>query len=878
MLRVTCSFLLAVGLTFGGFAEAQVAAPPPTPGEVLGFEPGDDYQLALWDELIPFYEQLAAASDRVEMRQIGETVLGKPLFVLFVSSPGNLAELDRHRENARALAHAEIPEEEAVRISREGKAVVWIDAGLHATEVAPAQMAPLLAHRIATEESEEVRKIRDEVILILMPCMNPDGLDIVASWYRRNLKTPFETTRPPELYHHYVGHDNNRDWFMNNMPETAAVSRMLYHEWFPQIVYNHHQTGPAWARIFLPPFADPVNPRIHPGVTTSVNLIGSAMANRFAMKKMPGAVSDMIYSMWWNGGMRTVPYFHNMIGLLTETSHASASPRMYEPEDRPEFVGNPRRGQAAPTNGTDVFYPYPWPGGESPFSDPIRYTLTASMAVLDVAADLREKWLFDIWRMGRDAIEGSDASWIVPAGQWDAGEAAALVNVLHEGGIVIERAEAAFEIDGETYGEGSYIIPGEQAFRAYAEDLLEAQDYPDRRRTPDGPPDPPYDLAGWTLPMQMGVRVDRVAEVPPVASARVDGPVRAPAGEVSAGGSFGYAISHRPNAAVIAQNRLLAAGAEVAWAAEDFSDGGTEHPAGTLVVRRSDPAEAAMEGIASELGLDVAGLSRAPEVELLPLEPVRVGLYKSYVASMDEGWTRWLLEDYEYDLTSLSDDDVRTGDLSRLDVIVLPHQSTGEILQGHPPGTMPDEFTGGIGLEGSLALSRFVEEGGMLVTLDGASDFAIAQFGLPLRNVTAGLEDRRFFIPGSLIRATVDTAHPLAFGMRDEVATQFVRSRAFETAGLPRTREGGRETTMAPPPANVEVIARYAEEDILMSGWALGEEDAIGGKIAMARVPMGAGEVVLFGFRPQFRGQPRGTYKLFLNALNGAAVEDLGGR
>ena len=456
MLRVTVSFLLAVGLTFGSVAKAQV----PAPAEVLGFEPGDDYQLALWGELTPYYEQLAAASDRVEIREIGETVLGKPLLVLFISSPENLAALDRHRENARAMAHAEIPEEEAVRISREGKAVVWIDAGLHATEVAPAQMAPLLAHRVATEDSEEMRKIRDEVILILMPCMNPDGLDIVASWYRRNLKTPFETTRPPELYHHYVGHDNNRDWFMNNMPETAAVSRMLYHEWFPQIVYNHHQTGPAWARIFLPPFADPVNPRIHPGVTTSVNLIGSAMANRFAMKKMPGAVSDMIYSMWWNGGMRTVPYFHNMIGLLTETSHASASPRIYDPEDRPEFVGNPRRGQAAPTSGTDVFYPYPWPGGESPFSDPVRYTLTASMAVLDVAADLREKWLFDIWRMGRDAIEGSDASWIVPADQWDPGEAAALLNVLHDGGIVIERAEEAFEIDGETYGEGSHIIPG----------------------------------------------------------------------------------------------------------------------------------------------------------------------------------------------------------------------------------------------------------------------------------------------------------------------------------------------------------------------------------------------------------------------------------
>ncbi len=875
MVRLVASTLLVAGLGFPSAAGAQTAGGAvPAPAPVLGFEPGDDRRLAMWDELLAYYRQLAEASERVELRQIGESVLGKPLIVLFVSSPENLARLDEHRANAEALAHARIPEDEALRIAREGKAVVWIDAGLHATEVAPAQMMPLLAHRMATEESEEMDRIRDGVITILMPCMNPDGLDIVASWYRRNLGTPFETTRPPELYHHYVGHDNNRDWFMNNMPETAAVTRMLYHEWFPQIVYNHHQTGPAWARIFLPPFADPVNPKIHPGVTTSVNLIGSAMANRFAMKRMPGAVSDMIYSMWWNGGMRTVPYFHNMIGLLTETSHASASPRIYDPEERPRFVGNPRRGQAAPTDGTDVFYPYPWPGGESRFSDPIRYTLTASMAVLDVAADLREKWLFDIWRMGRDAIEGSEASWILPADQWDPGESAALVNVLLEGGVTVERALGDFEVGGVSYGAGSWIVPGEQAFAAYADDLLEPQAYPDRRRSPDGPPDPPYDLAGWTLPMQMGVRVDRVPGVE-VRSETVNGPVRAPAGEV-AEGSFGYAISHRPNAAVIAQNRLLAAGAEVAWAAGSFASGGRDFPAGTLVVRRSDPAVAAVEGLASELGLEIAGLDEAPGVELFTLWPTRVGLYKSWVASMDEGWTRWLLENYEYDLTSLSDDDVRSGDLSRFDVLVLPHQSPEAILLGHRRGTMPEEYVGGLGLEGTLALQRFVEEGGTLVALDQASDFVIEQFGLPLENTTASLPADRFFIPGSLIRAVVDDAHPLGFGVQDEVATQFVRSRAYDVITLPREREGGQETTLESPPPNVEVIVRYADEDLLMSGWALGEDAAIAGRIAMARVPYGAGEVILFGFRPQFRGQPRGTYKLLLNALNGATVEDFG--
>ncbi len=862
---------LALVLSLASPAIAQV----PTPASVLGFEPGDDYQLALWDDLRGYYEQLAAASPRVELRQVGESVLGKPLIALFLSSEENIAALEEHRETASRLATARIGEDEARRLSANGKAIVWIDAGLHATEIAPAQMAPLLAHRIATEESEEMRKIRENVVLILMPCMNPDGLDIVAGWYQQNRETPWETTRPPELYHHYVGHDNNRDWFMNNMPETLAVSRMLYQEWFPQIVLNHHQTGPAWARIFLPPFADPVNPRIHPGVTTSVNLVGAAMANRFAIKRMPGAVSDMIYSMWWNGGMRTVPYFHNMVGLLTEISHASASPRMYDPEDRPQFVGNPRRGQAAPTDGTDIFYPYPWEGGPSHFSDPVRYSLTASMAVLDIAADRRQKWLFDIWSMGRDAIEGSATSWVVPAEQWDPGEAAALLDVLLDGGIEIGRATEAFEADGREFGVGSWVISGEQAFRAYAEDLLEPQSYPDRRRTPDGPPEPPYDLAGWTLPMQMGVDVAVVPGVPEVPVEMVRGPVRAPAGEVSGEPGFGYAISHRPNAAVVAQNRLLAAGAEVAWAGGSFSSGGEEHPAGTLVVRHSDAAEAGVGDIAAELGLDVTGIESAPPVPLLALEPARVGLYKSWVASMDEGWTRWLLENYEYDLVTLHDDDIRDGDLSRLDAIILPHQSPEQILNGHAPGSMPGEYVGGIGVEGALALIRFVEDGGALIALDEASDFVISQFGLPLRNTTRNLAPDRFFIPGSLIRAEVDTSHPLAFGMRSEVATQFVRSRAFEVVTLPRTREGGEESTMEQPPPNVEVVASYAGEDLLMSGWALGEESAIGGKIAMARIPRGAGEIVLFGFRPQFRGQPRGTYKLFLNAINGATVEDL---
>ncbi len=841
------------------------------PADVFGFEPGDDYKLASYEQLLEFYGQLDAASERVMLQEIGTTVLGRPLLLLLISSEDNLAQLDRWREIAGELAYARIDDALAQQHAEEGKAVVWIDGGLHATEVAPSQMLPKLAYHIASDESEETRRIRDNVILLLMPSMNPDGLEVVRGWYERNLETPFETTRPPELYHHYVGHDNNRDWFMNNMPETAAVSRVLYEEWFPQIVYNHHQTGPAWARIFLPPFADPVNPNIHPGVTTGVNMIGSAMSNRFAMKRMPGAVSDMIYSMWWNGGMRTVPYFHNMIGLLTETSHATASPRFYDPEDIPAQVGNPRRGQSAPTSGVDIMYPYPWQGGESRFSDPVRYTFTASMAVLDIAADMKSRWLYGIYSMGRDAIAAAEQdrfAYVIPEQQWDPQEARNLVEILMRGGVEVQRASENFSVGERDFSAGSFIVYGSQAFRNYAIDLLEEQNYPDRRRTPDGPPDPPYDLAGWTLPMQMGVDVLRVDEPFAASGQPLSVYPELEPGAVSGSGGYGFAFSSRSNASVQALNRLSRAGETVLRTGASFTVDGREFPAGSYIVEIADQDTVErVDEFALELGLDFQRLDGAPDVATTAQPAVRVGLYKSWVANMDEGWTRWLLENYEFDFETLTDTDVRESDLSRFDTILLPDQSADELLNGHTPGTMPNEYVGGIGLAGALALKEFVEAGGTLVTLDKASDFAIQQFGLPIENTVAGTTDSQFFIPGSLIRGKVDSNHSLAFGVQDEVATSFVRSRAFDVVSIPREREGGEELTQEPPKQPVETIVSYAEEDILMSGWALGEENYIADKAAMMRVQLGEGNVVLFGFRPQFRGQPRATYKLLFNSL-----------
>jgi hypothetical protein len=879
-------------------------AAPLSPEEVFGFRPGDDYKLASYEQMETYYRQLAAASDRVQLREIGESVLGRPLFLLTISTAENLANLDRYRDISEQLARARPDPETADALAREGKAVVWIDGGLHATEVAHAQMTSLLAHRVATEESAEMQAIRENVIFLLMPVMNPDGLEIVRKWYASQLDTPYEQTSPPEIYHHYVGHDNNRDFFMNNMPESKAVAKVLYNEWYPQIVYNQHQSSPGYARIVIPPYSDPLNPTIHPGVTSGLNEIGSAMGNRFALEKMPGAISDVGFSMWWNGGMRTVPYFHNMIGILTETGHASASPRIYDPKVFPKTlavranpggVGITVEEDVSGVPDARVLYSYPYPGGESHFSEPVNFMITGSIAVLRAASDSRLKWLNNIYQMGRDAIAAGEAGtryYVIPADQPHADEAVNLVNILLEGGIEIQRATGSFRADGERFAEGSFVINAAQAFRPYVVDLLEKQTYPDTRLDPSGEIKPPYDIAGWTLPMQMGVVVHMTSENLDVDSEAIQGLVSPTPGDVNGNAAYGYALGRATNAAVKAANALMAAGDRVHVATGSFTASRTEFGPGTFIIEARDGTSDRVAALASDHGLTFTGLRAEPSVAMSAISRPRVGLYKSYVASMDEGWTRWVLEEHGFDVVSLMDADMRSGNFPGLDAIVLPHpdgrvyfkDDVSEILTGHSPGSMPDEYTGGIGLEGALALQKFVVAGGRILTFGSAGAFAIEQFGLPIRNIVDSAPSTDFSIPGSLIRANVDTSDPLAYGMDEEVALNFVRGAAFAPLSqancvddLLNQRDcqevvrGGRPLKVFEEPVMFDSIVDYAGEELLMSGWAAGTE-FIASQSALARVPHGDGDVVVFGFRPQFRGQPRGTYKLIFNALLNATA------
>lgn len=840
----------------------------PSPEEVFGFKVGADYKVADYTQIQDYLEKLDLASDRVKKIEIGTSVLGRPMYVLFISTEENLKHLDEWKNISEKLAHARISDEEAVQLSEKGKAIVWIDGGMHSTELAHGQMTSELAYTLATSETAEMQKIRENVITLLMPVMNPDGLDIVVNWYRKNLGTPYETSHPPVLYHYYMGHDNNRDWFMNNLPETYHVTQVLYREWYPQIVYNHHQSSPAWSRISIPPYADPVNPNIPPAVTAAVSEIGSAMSKRFSLEHMPGAIADNVYTMYWNGGGRTVPYYHNMIGILTETAHTSPTPRYYDPKKLPKTVAD------LPTDGTDIMYPDPWKGGESHFRDAVDYMLTATWAVLDLAADRRADYLYDMYRMGRDAIEkgsqGEPYAYIIDREQWDPFEAVNLVNVFLRGGVDVEQATMDFKIKEHTYKKGSYIIYAAQAFRPYIIDLMERQDYPTLLKYPGGPPETPYDLTGWTLPMQMGVEVARITESFEAAAEPVKDLADYYPGEVGGKAGFGYALSIRTNASVVVTNKLLKAGGTAYKCMAEFKAGKTTFPAGSFIV--SGDADL-LSSLASEYGVTLTGVASKPDAELKQIHLPKVGLYKSWEANMDEGWTRFVMDEYAFDLDTLHDAAVRTQDLTVYDAIIIPSQQPAAILHGASILEMPEAYTGGLGLEGSLALQNYVQAGGVLLAFDEASDFVIDQFGLPVKDAVGNVESKNFFIPGSLIRTGIDTTDPLAYGMQDTVAVSFNKSRAFTIDKQRKSGEGGTEEIADAPAPQVDVIAKYAPKKLLMSGWALGEDKYIADKPALLRVDYGSGSVILFGFRPQFRGQPRGTYKLIFNAIYEGAME-----
>ena len=832
----------------------------PVPASVLGFEPCDDYKLGSYEQISQYLKVLDQASERIQLVNIGQTTEGRTQLMAVISSVANMRRLPHFKSASRRLALAsDLTPSEAQELATDAKSVVWIDFGLHSTEVAHAQVAPQLAYYAVTDESPEMQTIRDNVILLLLPNMNPDGTSLVADWYASHVGTPYERSSPVELYQRYAGHDNNRDWFMFNLAESRNVATQLYREWFPQIVYNHHQSAPFPARIFVPPFIDPMNPNIPPLVMRGINLAGESISRRLEQEGKTGVISRINYDTWWNGGMRTAAYYHNMVGILTETSHPWANPSVHDASLFPDTFSN---GRSTRMPSTD--YPNPYRGGEWHLKDSCNYMLTASMAVLALGAERRTEWTYDMYRMGQESIKAGEGElYVVSRNQWDLGAAIKLVNTLRWGGIEIEQTTRSLTIGGIDYPSNSFIIRGAQSFRPYLSDLLNPQVYPDTRQRPGGPPDRPYDITGWTLPMQMGVTVDRhldAGRLPTDAVVSIDRAVLTST-RLKPSTGFAYALDPRRNDAFLAINRLLTNGHLVYRTTSPITLESDTWPAGTFILPIHSKTPAAIDLATKGLGLIVAPVDRKPDQPLKQLTQPQVGLYRSWRPNPDEGWTRLVLEEFGFPYRRLLNEDIRNGNFNDLDVILLPDATYSQILNGLGRRDTPAEYQGGITQEGVSHLYDFVEAGGILVTFDSASALPLGDFDLPILDISTEYSANDYYVPGSLLEIVVNSTHPIGYGMPARAPGFFSRSPVFSV----RSQKDS-DNSLEPRNQNVSIVARYPETNMLLSGWMVGEK-VLANRAAVVEAKLGRGKVVLLGLRAQHRGQTHGTYKLLFNSL-----------
>ncbi|MEU5563243.1 M14 family metallopeptidase [Micromonospora musae] len=833
-------------LTSGSVATADKRVPKPE--AVLGWVPCADFKLATYEQIADYYRKLDKASDRMKLVEIGKTSEGRPQLMAIVSSEKNLKDenLERYRETSVRLSQGDkLSEKDARDLAKNGKAVAWVDFGIHSTEVAGHQTAPQFAYDLVTSETPEAQAIRDNVVTLLVPNVNPDGGTKVAEWYRKNLGGPYQDAGYPELYQKYAGHDNNRDWYMFNLQETQNVGRQLFHEWIPQVMHNVHQTAVFPARISIPPYEDPLNPNIHPQVVRGVNLVGDAMGQRLEREDKGGALARQSYDIWWNGGARTAPYYHNQIGILTETAHASATPRYYDPASFPKTFAD-----GTSTSEPSVFYPSPWKGGEWHLSQSCEYIKTASWAMLRVASDDREALLSGVAKMARDgAKNGATTTYVIPADQADFPTATKLVDKLRWNNVRVERATDSFVVGERTYPAGSYLVREAQPYRAAVLDLLNAQKYPDRRLYPGGPLEPPYDITGYTLSFQMGVTVDKLGEKVRARTVDVDWP-SVPAGVVAGAPKHAYALDPRVNDSATAVNALLAAGDKVSRSDGEVKTRTGKLPAGTFLVTPGAGTDTRVTELATRLGLSIAAVDAKPK-KVTKIAAPRVGLYDGY-NNYDEGWTRLILEQFGFGYEKLTNATVRAGDLrAKFDTIVLPDATYNSMRNGRAAGSLPAEYTGGMTDAGVANLKAFVEAGGTVVTLNRAAQLPIEAFDVPVRDVTQGVEETQYNIPGSVLNLNVDGSDPVGSGFGSNTAAFVADGPAFEV------EEGAK---------GVSVAATWPESNLLKSGFILGE-DVIGGKAAVVTAKVGDGQVVMIGFKPQHRAQSHGTYRLLFNAM-----------
>jgi hypothetical protein len=851
---------LVVAVALVAFA-VGLAAQPPTPDAHFGFRMGADGRLASADAIERYFALVASQTDRAKIVNLGTTTEGHPTIAAIVSAPENIRNLDGIRATNQRLADPRtLAPDQARQLAASHKIVLAIGGSIHAAEVGATQAANELLYWLATSNEPSIVDVLQQTVIVLIPSLNPDGHRLVVDWYERQKGTPFEGGPMPWLYHKYAGHDINRDGFMMNLAENRNIARFFYGEWHPQVFLTMHQMGASGPRFFVPPNVDPIDPNYDPLIWRTAALLGSAMALELQRDGRSGVVSNAMYDYYWPGYEDSAPLGHNTVCLLTEVASARVATSITV--KREELLAG-QKGFS--DHRPQINYPDPWPGGPWTLRNIVDYDLSAVRGLLYAVAAYRQQIVQNFYDMGRRAVEagrqGGPFAFIIPPEQHDRLAAARLEELLLNGAIEIHRALEPFRADGDPYPEGTDIILLAQPYRAYVKTLLEKQNYPARRISPDGPAERPYDVTGWSLPQQMGVDVRLIERTfEPPAMSRLSSAVVTPAAVWGEKKPDFYVVDGRGNGAAIAANRLAAAGGAVSWTLRSMYAGGFRHEAGALVVPYFKGAEAVIAKISSELGLRADGVKGKPPADAAPIARARVALYKPWVESIDEGWTRWVLERHEFTFTSLADPEIRQGNLrAKYDVIILPSAAPDRLRNGHPAGAIPAEYAGGLGEAGVDALKLFVEGGGTLVCLDQSGGLAIDLFSLPIRDV-ARAEGTRLFCPGSILRLKLDSSQPLAFGMPAETSAFFAFSSAYDTAPSTPPRAGELQADA------VQTIARYADKDLLMSGWIDGAE-TIAGRPAVVRAAVGSGRVVLLGFRVQHRGQSLATFRLLFNAL-----------
>ena len=832
-------FFAVLGLALTAFG--QVA--PPTPESYFGFRMGADMKLAKWDDLVGYYRVLDAASDRIALREIDRTTLDKPFVVVEVSSPGNLARRDELRGLQKKLASGRFADAaERADIVKRARGVVYLNCNLHSTEIASSLMIPELLHRYATSSDPSILRMLEQCVLVVAPSANPDGIDIVVDWYRKTVGTPWEGTSPPILYHPYIGHDNNRDWFMLTQKETRSVTRVLYEEWLPAVVYDIHQMGNGGARYFVPPFTDPVNPNLDPLLQRTLGLYGTYMAKELSRAGKTGVAQGIVFDNWWNGGARNVPYRHNMIGILTEAASARLASPVFQKLG--ELKGH---GHALPDYKPQTNFPDPWEGGWWRLRDIVEYELISVDAVMNLTTRLREDVNDSYAALAERAIQrGLDQppyAWVIPAEQRDRSSLWRLLKNLDDTGVELSRAAADFEAAGARFKKGDWVILAAQPYRAHVKDLLERQEYPEIKASVTGEIIKPYDNAGWTLPLQFGVSVKTIVLPFRAELERID---TVAAKQTPAPTAYPVAIDSGSNDAFVFVNRTLAAGHAVEVRAEKLVAVVDAAAFATLaegLAFRTEPAPAGPAG---------KSLARP-----------RVAIYKPWTASMDEGWTRHVLEEHGFQPTPLDDAAMRTIDLKAVyDVVVIASMSKKSIVAGNDAADAPPEIRGGLGAEGVENLKRFVKAGGRLIAFGAAVSFAAETFGLGLvdavddqaEKLTKEEREARkdLSCPGSILTATFDHGVAAVSGIETEWPVFYAQNPVFEfTKDAAAVSRG-----------------RLAEASPLLSGY-LRRPEVVAGKVALAAAECGQGTVYLFSFRPQNRGQSLGTFRLIFTAVLG---------